>query len=70
MVDVAWAERLGSATLDAVLMKHFAAEFDEKHMAGGGSLLDYPKAVAKLRKQVRRGRVAQSGAHAAASTGL
>jgi hypothetical protein len=36
------------------LIRHFAKEFDEKHMAGKGSVLDHPKAVAKLRKQVRR----------------
>lgn len=51
-VDVAWADRVGSAGLDAVLMEHFAQEFDDKHMAGKGSVLDHPKAVAKLRKQV------------------
>ena len=42
----------GSATLDAVLMEHFAKEFDERHMQGKGSVLDQPRAVAKLRKQV------------------
>jgi hypothetical protein len=36
-----------------VLIRHFAKEFDEKHMAGKGSVLDHPKAVAKLRKQVQ-----------------
>lgn len=35
-----------------LLIKHFAKEFDEKHMGGKGSVLDHPKAVAKLRKQV------------------
>ena len=53
MVDVAWDDRLGSATLDSALMEHFAKEFDAKHLPGGGSVLDHPKAVAKLRKQVR-----------------
>lgn len=36
-----------------VLVRHFAKEFDEKHMAGKGSVLHHPKAVAKLRKQVQ-----------------
>jgi len=54
VVDVAWAAGLGSGTLDGALMRHFAAEFDEKHLGGEGHVLDHPKAVGKLKKQVKR----------------
>ena len=47
------APHTGAADLDMALIRHFAKEFDEKHMAGKGSVLDHPKAVAKLRKQVQ-----------------
>lgn len=53
VVDTASAFDVGSSNLDAALMEHFATEFNAKHLPDGGHVLDHPKAVAKLRKQVR-----------------
>lgn len=53
VIDTASAFDVGSSNLDAVLMEHFATEFNAKYLPDGGDVLDHPKAVAKLRKQVR-----------------
>lgn len=53
-VDTAAAPGTGAADLDTALIRHFAKEFDEQHMGGKGSVLDHPRAVAKLRKQAKR----------------
>ena len=47
--DVAWDENLGAETLDLILLNHFADEFQEKH---GVDIRAFPKAVAKLKRQV------------------
>lgn len=57
VVDVAWAVGVGSGNLDSALLRHFAAQFDERHMGGKGRVLDHPKAVGKLLRQARRRRL-------------
>ena len=47
--DVAWDANLGAEKLDLILLNHFADEFQEKH---GVDIRTFPKAVAKLKKQV------------------
>lgn len=51
VLDVAWDHSLGSNSLDLLLLKHFADEFKQK---GGDDISSSPKALAKLRRQVRR----------------
>ncbi|KAK9826508.1 hypothetical protein WJX81_008378 [Elliptochloris bilobata] len=51
VVDVAWDDALGAEVLDQALLEHFAAAFAEKH---GHNPLASPKALAKLRRQVKR----------------
>ncbi|WIA37837.1 hypothetical protein OEZ86_014693 [Tetradesmus obliquus] len=51
VLDVEWDHSLGSNSLDLLLAEHFAKEFMDK---GGGDVRKSPKAMAKLRKQVRR----------------
>eukprot|EP00882_Tetradesmus_deserticola_P018739 GHRQ01020125.1.p1 GENE.GHRQ01020125.1~~GHRQ01020125.1.p1 ORF type:complete len:482 (+),score=182.99 GHRQ01020125.1:103-1446(+) len=51
VLDVEWDHSLGSSSLDLLLAEHFAKEFQEK---GGGDVRKSPKAMAKLRRQVRR----------------
>jgi Hsp70 protein len=53
VLDVAWDADLGAATLDALLIDHFAAEFNAA-LGDGRDVRDFPKAMAKLKKQVRR----------------
>eukprot|EP01024_Parvocaulis_polyphysoides_P067685 TRINITY_DN8114_c0_g4_i1.p1 TRINITY_DN8114_c0_g4~~TRINITY_DN8114_c0_g4_i1.p1 ORF type:complete len:882 (-),score=199.14 TRINITY_DN8114_c0_g4_i1:153-2411(-) len=50
--DVVWDDNVGGRDMDVVLMEHFAAEFKEKF--NSDDILKSPKAVAKLRKQVKR----------------
>jgi hypothetical protein len=47
--DVVWDERLGAEKLDLLLLDHFADEFQAKH---GTDIRQFPKAVAKLKRQV------------------
>ncbi len=47
--DVAWDASLGAEKLDLILLNHFADEFQEKH---GIDIRAFPKAVAKLKRQV------------------
>jgi len=47
---VAWDENLGAEMLDLILLNHFAEEFQEKH---GIDIRSFPKAVAKLKRQVQ-----------------
>ena len=47
--DVAWDASLGADKLDLILLNHFADEFQEKH---GVDIRAFPKAVAKLKRQV------------------
>ncbi|CAL8469535.1 g9076 [Coccomyxa elongata] len=49
--DVVWDERLGAEKLDLLLLDHFADEFQAKH---GTDIRQFPKAVAKLKRQVKR----------------
>ena len=51
--DVAWAEEVGAAKLDLLLLKHFAQRFQDKH---GKDPLQFPRAVAKLKRQVSSAR--------------
>lgn len=49
--DIAWVEHgVGSDALESVLIDHFAKE----HSGGAEEVLSSPRAVAKLRKQVKR----------------
>eukprot|EP01023_Acetabularia_acetabulum_P001729 TRINITY_DN1067_c1_g1_i1.p1 TRINITY_DN1067_c1_g1~~TRINITY_DN1067_c1_g1_i1.p1 ORF type:complete len:530 (-),score=120.92 TRINITY_DN1067_c1_g1_i1:1759-3348(-) len=50
--DVVWSDNVGGRDMDVILMEHFAAEFNEKFKSD--DILKSPKAVAKLRKQVKR----------------
>ena len=50
---VKWDESCGGEDMDMLLVDHFAAEFDAKHKPKV-SVSDAPKAIAKLRKQVRK----------------
>ncbi|KAK9811690.1 hypothetical protein WJX72_008444 [[Myrmecia] bisecta] len=52
--DVTWAENLGAEKLDLILLEHFADEFNEKHLQGKSDMRRSSKAVAKLKRQVRR----------------
>lgn len=51
--DVAWDANLGAEKLDLILLNHFADEFQEKH---GIDIRAFPKAVAKLKRQVHLSR--------------
>lgn len=49
--DVAWVDHaVGCDTLEAALVEHFA----KQHKSGADAVLSTPRAVAKLRKQVKR----------------
>ncbi len=48
--DVVWDEHLGAEKLDLLLLDHFADEFQAKH---GTDIRQFPKAVAKLKRQVQ-----------------
>lgn len=50
---VKWDESVGGEDMDMILLEHFLAEFDAKHKPSV-SAFDSPKAIAKLRKQVRK----------------
>ena len=52
VLDVTWLEGAGTGQLDALLMRHFAAEFEAK--TGESGILANGKTAAKLRKAVRR----------------
>lgn len=51
--DVDWDETLGSNLLDMALARHFSAQFAEKSKLDVDVML-HPKAMAKMRRQVRR----------------
>ncbi len=51
--DVAWVERYGADALDVAMLRHFAKEFNAK-LDPGKDMLDAPKAIAKLRKALKR----------------
>ena len=57
--DVAWDANLGAEKLDLILLNHFADEFQEKH---GIDIRTFPKAVAKLKRQVHPSRSTPSSA--------
>ena len=48
--EVVWDEGLGAEKLDLLLLDHFADEFQAKH---GMDIRQFPKAVAKLKRQVQ-----------------
>ncbi|CAI7729649.1 unnamed protein product [Closterium sp. NIES-54] len=50
--SVRWNADLGGQTLEARMLEHFAAEFNAKH--SGVDIRTSPKAMAKLKKQVKR----------------
>ena len=50
---VSWDEACGGEDMDMVLVDHFAAEFDATHKPSTSALAS-PRAVSKLRKQVRK----------------
>ena len=50
VLDAAWDETAGVESLDLLLLDHFAQEFRSKH---GSDPRSVPRALAKLRKQVR-----------------
>ena len=50
---VAWDESCGGEDMDMVLVDHFATEFDDAHKPSVSALAS-PRAVSKLRKQVRK----------------
>ncbi|KAG2432896.1 hypothetical protein HXX76_008627 [Chlamydomonas incerta] len=52
--DVDWDDSLGGNMLDMALAKHFAAEFSAKAKLPDVDVTAIPKAMAKLRRQVRR----------------
>ncbi|KAI8464405.1 MAG: Hsp70 protein-domain-containing protein [Monoraphidium minutum] len=52
VLDADWDADLGANTLDALLADHFAAQFSEK--TGVEDVRKVPKAMAKLKRQVRR----------------
>lgn len=52
--DVDWDHELGSNLLDVVLARHFTARFAEKFKFDLDAVLGSPKAMAKMKKQVRR----------------
>lgn len=53
--DVDWDHALGGNTLDMLLAKHFAAQFaDNPKLGAGVDVTLHPKAMAKMRRQVRR----------------
>lgn len=52
VVDVAWNADLGAEQLGVILMDHFAQEFNTG-LPTGEDIRSYPKAMAKLKKQVR-----------------
>ncbi len=51
--DVDWDPTVGGNDLDILLAKHFAKQFSEKYKTV--DVTTVPKALARLRKQVRRG---------------
>jgi len=51
ILDVEWDTSLGSNNLDMVLAEHFAKQFEEKFKL---DIRPHPKAMAKLKRQVRR----------------
>jgi hypoxia up-regulated 1 len=51
VLDIAWVEEHGGKHLEASLIRQFSEEFISK---GGEDVLSFPKAIAKLKKQVKR----------------
>ncbi|KAK9813694.1 hypothetical protein WJX73_003926 [Symbiochloris irregularis] len=51
VLDVAWDADTGVEQLDGLLVRHFAAEFNDKH---GKDLFKSQRAIAKLKRQVKR----------------
>eukprot|EP00195_Chlamydomonas_chlamydogama_P003215 CAMPEP_0202919692 /NCGR_PEP_ID=MMETSP1392-20130828/76466_1 /ASSEMBLY_ACC=CAM_ASM_000868 /TAXON_ID=225041 /ORGANISM="Chlamydomonas chlamydogama, Strain SAG 11-48b" /LENGTH=990 /DNA_ID=CAMNT_0049613149 /DNA_START=318 /DNA_END=3290 /DNA_ORIENTATION=+ len=52
--DVDWDHELGANLLDQILSTHFVTQFAEKHKLKVETLLSNAKAMAKMKKQVRR----------------
>ncbi|GLJ53692.1 hypothetical protein SUGI_1145530 [Cryptomeria japonica] len=51
--DVRWNAKLGGQTMELRLVEHFADEFNNK-LGNGVDIRKFPKAMAKLKKQVKR----------------
>eukprot|EP00238_Polyblepharides_amylifera_P003501 CAMPEP_0196575666 /NCGR_PEP_ID=MMETSP1081-20130531/5089_1 /TAXON_ID=36882 /ORGANISM="Pyramimonas amylifera, Strain CCMP720" /LENGTH=964 /DNA_ID=CAMNT_0041894035 /DNA_START=70 /DNA_END=2964 /DNA_ORIENTATION=- len=51
--SVAWDHSVGAGNLDALLVNHFADQFNTK-WGKGDDVRNYPKAMAKLKKQCKR----------------
>lgn len=51
--DVYWNSELGGQDMELRFVEHFADEFN-KQVGGGFDVRKYPKAMAKLKKQVKR----------------
>ncbi|GAB4822077.1 hypothetical protein N2152v2_009123 [Parachlorella kessleri] len=54
VLDVAWVESLGGDNLEVVLMEYFADLFNQQKLKGGRDVRSSPKAMARLRNQVKR----------------
>jgi molecular chaperone DnaK (HSP70) len=50
---IRWDASLGGQTMEGRLLDHFALEFN-KQVGGGFDVRQFPKAMAKLKKQVKR----------------
>jgi hypoxia up-regulated 1 len=46
---VTWDANCGAADLDMLLVEHFAAEFNEKHLKGKDDVLNYPRVRSRAR---------------------
>lgn len=53
MKDVRWDPELGGQNMELRLVEYFADEFN-KQVGDGVDVRNYPKAMAKLKKQVKR----------------
>lgn len=53
MKDVKWDAELGGQNMELRLVEHFADEFN-KQLGNGVDIRNSPKAMAKLKKQVKR----------------
>lgn len=52
VLDVAWDVDTGGSQLDVLIAEHLAHKFNSQ-MGAGVDVLQHPKAMAKLKKQVR-----------------
>lgn len=53
MKDVRWDAELGGQNMELRLVEYFADEFN-KQLGNGNDVRNFPKAMAKLKKQVKR----------------